>query len=534
MKRVWRFHAARGAGGCVLFCLPALFALWISCPVWAATFTAASCSHTDVQAVVATAADGDTVQIPAGTCTWTETVTFGEVTNWHTSPVTITSKAITIQGAGIGRTIIKDGVAKAANTTRGSVLGMLTKQGGLTRVTGITFDRSDTSAYSGNADPYTVPVLSIGGYSQSLRVDHCRFIVAGGLAITIGGWIYGVLDHNLIDLTGWHPGVYLYHSNWNGKEYGDGSWADAFYAGSGKAVYLEDNVFNSDSASAAIDTYNGARAVLRYNTLNNTSIANHGTDSSGRGRGGRSMEIYENAITLNDSPTRYYYAGQLRSGTFIIFNNKITNNYPGIFNLVNYRDFDEFAPWGKCDGTSPFDLNDGKTHDAGSHTGTNASTTLTAAGKTWAPDQWAGYYLHNTTKKLSALITANTADTITTSRMTHHSPVLTWDSGDVFEILRATVCLDQRGRGAGDLLSGWDPLPKAWPRQALEPTYAWGNTLNGGTEHTKLVTENPWRMKEGRDFFNTPMPGYTPYVYPHPLVSGSAPPAAPKNLRLQP
>ncbi len=27
----------------------------------------------------------------------------------------------------------------------------------------------------------------------------------------------------------------------------------------------------------------------------------------------------------------------------------------------------------------------------------------------------------------------------------------------------------------------------------------------------------PW-ITEGRDFFNTPMPGYTPYTYPHPLT----------------
>ena len=39
------------------------------------------------------------------------------------------------------------------------------------------------------------------------------------------------------------------------------------------------------------------------------------------------MEIYNNTVTLNDS-AEYYYVGQLRGGTFIIFNNTITNNFP--------------------------------------------------------------------------------------------------------------------------------------------------------------------------------------------------------------
>ena len=38
--------------------------------------------------------------------------------------------------------------------------------------------------------------------------------------------------------------------------------------------------------------------------------------------------------------------------------------------------------------------------------------------------------------------------------------------------------------------------------------------------------------QEGRDYYNnTPMPGYKPYIYPHPLVSGLAPPS---NLQIIP
>jgi hypothetical protein len=40
---------------------------------------------------------------------------------------------------------------------------------------------------------------------------------------------------------------------------------------------------------------------------------------------------------------------------------------------------------------------------------------------------------------------------------------------------------------------------------------------------------------ENRDFFNSVKPGYTPFVYPHPLVApttATASPAAPQNLGL--
>src|SRR4051794_22562976 len=65
----------------------------------AATYTAASCNQSDVNAVINgpthTAVDGDTIHIPAGTCRWT-------------SPLSVT-KGVSIIGAGASSTIIQDG-----------------------------------------------------------------------------------------------------------------------------------------------------------------------------------------------------------------------------------------------------------------------------------------------------------------------------------------------------------------------------------------------------------------------------------------
>jgi hypothetical protein len=177
---------------------------------------------------------------------------------------------------------------------------------------------------------------------------------------------------------------------------------------------------------------------------------------------------------------------------------------------------------------SPYDLNDGITYDTGTHSGANGQGVLTVSGKNWSTNQWAGYSIHNTTTKKISYVLSNTANTITMLLINNYTPAISWNTGDSFKILRATACLDQVGRGQGGLISGWPPVPLAWPNQALEPMYAWNNTFNGvkGGIADKIEVSYGVHIKEGREIFSgTAMPGYTPYVYPHPLVSGSPAPA---------
>ena len=88
----------------------------------------------------------------------------------------------------------------------------------------------------------------------------------------------------------------------------------------------------------------------------------------------------------------------------------------------------------------------------------------------------------------------------------------------------------------GDLLANFSPTPVRWPNQALEPIYAWNNKLNGQTSN--LATNAPAVVVVNRDFYNSAKPGYTPYAYPHPLVSGGGggttvpAPAAPTSVRV--
>jgi hypothetical protein len=84
-------------------------------------------------------------------------------------------------------------------------------------------------------------------------------------------------------------------------------------------------------------------------------------------------------------------------------------------------------------------------------------------------------------------------------------------------------CLDQIGRGPGQ-----------YPNQPSVPLYVWNNGSSAGcstggscSNNITMSSDGDSHVVAGRDFINngtTPKPGYTPYTYPHPLVSGSAPP----------
>src|SRR5262245_15688116 len=73
--------------------LLALFALCsVSAHAEAAIIDATTCSNNDVAQAISVAHAGDTVQIPAGTCTWTARLQI--------------NVGITVSGAGVDRTIL--------------------------------------------------------------------------------------------------------------------------------------------------------------------------------------------------------------------------------------------------------------------------------------------------------------------------------------------------------------------------------------------------------------------------------------------
>src|SRR5438067_2471843 len=58
----------------------------------------------------------------------------------------------------------------------------------------------------------------------------------------------------------------------------------------------------------------------------------------------------------------------------------------------------------------------------------------------------------------------------------------------------------------------------------MEPLYCWNNTVDGVP--VKIVGSSS-NVAEGVNYINGPKPGYTPYVYPHPLLTGEPMPTQP-------
>jgi hypothetical protein len=467
----------------------------------ATTVNANSASQSDVADAIASAADGDTVIIPGGTVTWTRTL-----------PVT---KAITLKGAGVGSTIIKDGVQK------GALVDWTLAADQLSRMTGIEFQdggRINTAFAPGG-------ILHVGGSNTNgsrFRFDHCKWNNLNG--VPVFDTVIGVIDHNTFVQDRNQTAIYIYGSTWNGQNFGDGSWAASTGFGSSQFLFMEDNTFthNIQSTRVVTDAYAGARFVVRHNSIFDAFVGNHGTESTRRDRGGRAMEVYNNTFTGTNLNR---LVGSARSGGVLFHDNSVSGFWDSpVFALNNFRSFFTFDIWGGADGTNAWDVNEPNVFFTGTAAGNSSGTTVTVSGVNWATNQWAGYVLRRTSNRCNSgslnfgEIRSNTSNTITyTDNGGYWIASTSFCSGDTLEIQKVDHALDQPGRALGSLITGDPPIrPAGWNDQVTEPCYSWNNGQVS-------FSAGPGVKGNVHYFNNTPMPGYTPYTYPHPLTKGLPP-----------
>lgn len=489
----------------------------------AQTINAASCSSAAVQtALNSVTADGTTVNIPTGSCTWTADVTYNQVF------------ATILQGqSNISGTCAPGGSctpSDSTNITFGNGVQFTVHIAGSKtfRLTGISF------TFSGNTPQYGNLTFNCGGGQIRLDHNHLNDEVSGGHTVQ-PDQCTGVLDHNFWDSTNQGNLFFIQPTLNDGGSETDGqsnyTWTQPENFGSSGFLFVENNFFQN--GAFLFDCDFGGRVVFRYNTgSTNTRIQTHGTGSGAQRRGCRAMEIYNNAFVFSTSPNSNSFAFLVdyESGPLMFWGNTITG-YVVLLRQqevradnVTYSQSATPAGFGYC-GTD-FD-GKGSNWDSNSNSGT-------------------GY-----------------------------------------------PCLDQVGRGAGQMLTG--SLPSlinsstgtiAWPNQALVPTYAWGNTQNSNSfapNHFWQNEESPARVTENTDYYlqlpntdenvafngtkgigqglaaakpstcsttvgwwgtdtqtlylckstNAWSASYAPYAYPHPLVTGQSagnPPAPPTNL----
>lgn len=507
---------------------PVLFALLsplLGETMHAATYTAASCAESDVSAAIASASSsgGDTVVIP--TCTST---TPGGSNTW-TSTLTIT-KPITFQGqdspggtgGGTGQTVLIDNVTKTP-CTDAPLIHMASSATTGWRITGITIqgDAPDTGVCSEH--------LSVGTGSHAFRIDHVAFTNQTATAIITDGDEWGVIDHCTFAGV-FKRGVIVHHTTWqNVGVSGDNSWAQPDTMGTQEAVYVEANAFSglTDSSSASnMGAEYGARAVFRFNTGVEYS-GSHGTDSSGRSRGVRHVEVYNNSYnSQGDSTINTGFL--LRSGTAMIFNNTLTDSsgyaYTTASLLANYREFDSFLPWCAAEGTnkivntgsysttcmqgaSSWDVTDGVIYASGT---AKSGSTANGSGPQTLVDTSASFSsigsafpthfsVINVTQQWSDTITSYTSTSVS-GPASSAGGLHNWTVGDTYNVRLSYPILDGIGRGQGKLMSGSPPSPVASQNQALDPVYVWGNRTNGSSSTTQVGAQYN-RITANQDYY---------------------------------
>ena len=253
------------------------------------TRTAASAANTDVQSCVTAAVNGDTILVPAGTVSYGTTAV--DIPN---------SKCLTINGQG-GVTI-----------TSAYGFTMETGTSCESRVTGFTFNNA-------GGNPPTTPINATTTASSFCgRVDHNTFTnSAQSIFLAVSGNGPFLIDHNTFTGGGASE---MIHNLGTGAGNNNG-WTDTITPGGPNMVFVEANTFNNTSTTviaSGIESFYGARTVLRYNVYNYVQIDQHGDSGSSVNAGSRWWEIYNdvfNALGLNQ-PSMVV----VRSGSGIIAN----------------------------------------------------------------------------------------------------------------------------------------------------------------------------------------------------------------------
>ncbi len=423
---------------------------WSSTLAAASTRTAASPSLVDVSAAVASATNGDTVQIPAGTVTWNGGITI--------------NKTITLSFAG---TIINGSIPISTYIfeVRAPSTGV--------RITGLTIDDH------GNGGGVRILGATGGTGGAAIpnnRIDHCTFKNCGyttnssnySRGVQFRGYkVYGVIDHcTFINCTT------------SFEVLGDdcASWNDPIGLGTVDCVTIEDNHFVRDTSTISFSDVvaynsNGARTLFRHNAVDSPnpnagefwdSHGNNNLTSCPSGARGTIYTVLTDNILNLGHPN---YGGKMvyiRGGMLIAGNNTVTTDGTGyLWNIT------EEECW-----------------------------YASAGGSNFGPDH-SDYPRED--QITNTYVWGNTLNGVS------HNSVGLFDNGIGHQYVAGVI---QSGR---DYFPG--VTPPAWTGSPSLTQAPWAQGMATGTisGNTRLYPGNV---------------GYTPLVYPHPLVSGG-PPSSP-------
>jgi hypothetical protein len=479
----------------------------------AATITAKSAAFTDVNSAVNAAADGDTVVVPAGTVSWTDTLSL-------TKNITLQGQT-KIEGSDPSGLKVRDGTVILDNVPRAPRGKAQPKASPLIygrfspaqrpRISGLTFKGGTVS------DNSFTTAIYLEGTCPNVRIDHCSFDRLSRYNLIVRGHLFGVMDHCFAANDSGNETFFFAEDTYAGANFGDGSWTDEAKFGTDKAFYVEDCAFTSVGGGhhGMVDGAGGMRRVVRHCFFLGPAVHAHGTETGGRQRGSRMVEVYLNTFDLRGSGLT---GMQHRAGTGLYWGNTFLSDpkFTRGLQLTANRQLQSYKAWGGANGQNPLDSNDTEGDGryiaehrphlffsgAASAVGDNQVTQNEA---NWKVNQWAGFEVTNNATGQNALIIANSSGVLSLAP-SQNGRLAHFGIGDKFVVYRlARASLDQPGMGKGDLLVGNPPTNRRWPNQQPEPLYSWLNTRNGVdyAGFFALGRDAPIpTIRENRDYFN--------------------------------
>jgi hypothetical protein len=294
-----------------------------------------------------------------------------------------------------------------------------------------------------------------------VRIDHCHLIATSTanykiVAFYIG--VFGVMDHCIVDLTGTNALYFFNGRQGAGDWMGNLEWSLPTNFGSADYFFIEDNIINGNVdggpySTRIFDGFSAAKVVVRFNSVYQSCLGEtHATGHAPDDRGLRSQEVYGNSVTSSLAHDPNYDALDMGNGTTLVWGNSWDQVYKNIYHFNVTRK-------------------------------NNATYNQTATPNGWG---YAGTEFNGTGSM--------------------------WDGGTALgtDTTKGYPCLDQPGRGQGDLITGGFPNKVNsttgtiyWPHQALEPIYIWNNTggIVSGWGGSTYSNDSGGRVVANRDYY---------------------------------
>jgi hypothetical protein len=380
----------------------------------------------------------------------------------------------------------------------------------LMRISGFVFSNSNGG-----------PTISLGYLSgdpriDKLRIDHNTFRQTSGMSIATGHTqstrrVNGVIDNNIFEGSTHEYPLMIFGA-------GNNDWGPSLQ-GTSENLFVEDNVFNFANENlvggSGMDSWNGGRLVVRYNSITNARVAVHGVCH----RGPANFEVYNNTIVGGaGSNNGYRLIHHQGSGEFMVFNN-IASPSQATMALLHYRSSNPNPEGcGTCNGTQTQD---------GNRPGQNGYPCYRQPGRT-GEGTLRPVYVWSNTYQSGGRWTLNIESAGGTSLLSSHLV----HNRDYYQAPSASPQTSPTSPFNGTSGMGFGTLANR--PTSCTPTPQSLDAGHGGVGYF-ATDDGPQGTLYSCSAPNTWTIHYRPYQYPHPLRSGDSsttPPAPPTNLKI--